>query len=91
KDLIIINGRNYHPEQIEWLLDQHPAVRNGSAVAFSVPGEATEELVVIVEARAEQPEVLQSILKSHIASELQFKTPKVVVTSPGSLARTASG
>ncbi|MFX4516597.1 hypothetical protein ABTA91_19090, partial [Acinetobacter baumannii] len=74
KDLIIINGRNYHPEQIEWLLDQHPAVRNGSAVAFSVPGEATEELVVIVEARAEQPEVLQSILKSHIASELQFKT-----------------
>lgn len=91
KDLIIINGRNYHPEQIEWLLDRHPAVRNGSAVAFSVPGEATEELVVIVEARSEQPEVLQSLLKSHIASELQFTTPTVVVTYPGSLARTASG
>lgn len=91
KDLIIINGRNYHPEQIEWLLDRHPAVRNGSTVAFSVPGEATEELVVVVEARAEQPESLRSSLKSLIASELQFMSPKVVLAYPGTLPKTASG
>ena len=91
KDLIIINGRNYHPEQIEWLLDRNLGVRDGSAVAFSVPGEATEELVVIVETRSEQPERLQSLLMSHIISELRFASPKVVLVARGSLPKTASG
>jgi len=91
KDLIIMNGRNYDPQQIEWLLDGFPGVRDGSAVAFSVPGEATEELVVVVEARAKEPEEFVSLLKSHIAAEFQLLSAKIVLATPGSLPRTANG
>lgn len=91
KDLIIINGRKYDPHQIEWLLDGIPTVRDGSAIAFSVPGNATEELVVIVEARTKDPEALQELLKSRIAAKLQLMPSKIVVAAPGALPRTASG
>ena len=91
KDLIIINGRNYDPQQIEWLLDGVPAVRDGSAIAFSVPGAATEELVVLVESRTKEPEALQVLVSSRIAAKLQFLPSKVVVATPGSLPRTAHG
>lgn len=91
KDLIIINGRNCDPQQIEWLLDEVPAVRDGSAIAFSVPGAATEELVVLVESRTKEPEALQALLRSRIAVQLQLTPSKVVVRAPGSLVKTANG
>lgn len=91
KDLIIINGRNYDPQQIEWLLDGAPGIRDGSAIAFSVPGAATEELVVLVESRTREPEALQLLLRSRISANLQFMPSKVVVAAPGSLPRTANG
>lgn len=91
KDLIIINGRNYDPQRIEWLLDGVPAVRNGSGIAFSVPGPATEELVIFVESRTREPEALQVILRSRIATELQLIPSKIVVWAPGTLPRTVNG
>jgi fatty-acyl-CoA synthase len=91
KDLIIINGRNYDPQRIEWLLDGVPAVRNGSGIAFSVPGPATEELVIFVESRTREPEALQVILRSRIATELQLIPSKIVVSAPGTLPRTVNG
>ena len=48
KDLIIVNGRNYDPQQIEWIADELPNVRNGSTIAFSAcPGRPPKDLSVI--------------------------------------------
>ena len=44
KDLIIINGRNYDPQRMEWLVDELPEVRKGSTVAFSRPGTGSSSL-----------------------------------------------
>ena len=50
KDVIIIRGRNYYPEDIEHSLDgAHPAFRAGHCVAFSIEVEDRERLVVVQE------------------------------------------
>ncbi len=38
KDLIIINGRNYDPQRIEWVVDEVPEVRRGLDGGLLVPG-----------------------------------------------------
>ncbi len=55
KDLIIINGRNIWPEDIEWAIGHLPGVRTGDVAVFSVDdgkaGEAGERVVVVVQCR----------------------------------------
>jgi fatty-acyl-CoA synthase len=48
KDLIIINGRNIWPQDLEYLAEHQPEVRMGDALAFSVPGPENEEICVLV-------------------------------------------
>jgi fatty-acyl-CoA synthase len=52
KDLIIINGRNIWPQDIEYLAETQPEIRTGDATAFSIPNPHGDELaVVMVECR----------------------------------------
>ncbi len=48
KDLIIINGRNIWPQDLEQLAEQQPDVRPGDALAFAVPGTDGADLAVMV-------------------------------------------
>ena len=48
KDLIIINGRNIWPQDLEYLAEQQPELRPGDSSAFSAPAENGEEQAVIV-------------------------------------------
>jgi fatty-acyl-CoA synthase len=48
KDLIILNGRNIWPQDLEYLAEQQTEVRTGDASAFSVPGPDGEEKAVLV-------------------------------------------
>jgi fatty-acyl-CoA synthase len=91
KDLIIINGRNYDPQRIEWLVDELAEVRKGSTVAFSRPGSQSEELVVVVESRAENAEGLKETIRTRLTEQLQLTAADVVLCPPGSLPKTSSG
>lgn len=48
KDLIIINGRNIWPQDLEYLAEHQPEVRIGDALAFSVPGPDDAEFCILV-------------------------------------------
>jgi len=48
KDLIIINGRNIWPQDLEYLAEHQPEVRMGDALAFSVPSPDGDEICVLV-------------------------------------------
>ena len=48
KDLIIINGRNIWPQDIEYLAELQPEVRTGDASAFSIPDPHGEEKTVMM-------------------------------------------
>lgn len=57
KDLIIINGRNIWPQDLEYLAEQQPEVRIGDALAFSVPNQnGDESCVLVAQCREYDPE-----------------------------------
>ena len=50
KDLIIISGRKFYPQDIEMTVEQsHPALRPACCAAFSVDGTGEEQLVIAAE------------------------------------------
>jgi acyl-CoA synthetase (AMP-forming)/AMP-acid ligase II len=57
RDLIICDGRNHHPEDIEQTVEQsHPAIRPGDCAAFSIDVESEEGVVILAEvSRAYRP------------------------------------
>ena len=48
KDMIIINGRNIWPQDIEYLAEIQTEIRTGDAMAFFVPNPHGEELAVVM-------------------------------------------
>ena len=51
KDLIIVNGRNVWPQDIEWAIEAQQVVKSGDSAAFSVDTGEGERVVVAVLAR----------------------------------------
>lgn len=51
KDLIIVNGRNIWPQDIEWTIESRGIVKNDDCAAFSVDADGGERVVVAVLAR----------------------------------------
>ncbi len=48
KDIIIVNGRKYHPQDLEWAVDDLAGVRRGRVVAFGTTERGQPDRVVIV-------------------------------------------
>jgi fatty-acyl-CoA synthase len=91
KDLIILNGRNIHPQSIEWAVADIEGVRRGNVIAFSIPGKASEELVLTVETRTQDREALTEAIRKRIQKELSLTVSEIVCLKPGSLPKTSSG
>ena len=50
KDLVVIRGRNLHPEDVEQVVERcHPALRPGSGAAFGVWEDEEERLALVHE------------------------------------------
>jgi fatty-acyl-CoA synthase len=90
KDVIIVNGRNLWPQDLEHLAETTPGVRMGDTSAFSVTRPSGEELaVLVVESRKVQPELasrLEALIREHFGV-----TPFIDMTPPRTLPRTSSG
>ncbi|MCB8875177.1 fatty acyl-AMP ligase [Acidisoma silvae] len=95
KDLIIINGRNIWPQDLEWTVERAvPQVRTGDCAAFSIEENGSEVLVVAVEARgiadAEAGKLLIEEVRGALVSHHGVDS-RVVLVPPGSLPYTSSG
>jgi fatty-acyl-CoA synthase len=91
KDLVIINGRNYPPQAIEWIVEEISGIRKGSVVAFSVNGDATEKLIIIAETLMTDSAELEQAIVEQIRSALGLTVHKVVLVGRGSIPKTSSG
>ncbi|HEX3789668.1 MAG TPA: fatty acyl-AMP ligase [Pseudonocardiaceae bacterium] len=97
RDLVIIRGRNYYPQDLELTAQSaHPAVKPGAGVAFSVPGGDGEKLVLVQEIRREErrtadPLEVAGSIRSAITREHQLSVSDVILTLPGQLQKTSSG
>jgi fatty-acyl-CoA synthase len=91
KDILIVNGRNYYPQTIEWAVEEVIGVRRGSAVVFSRPGKASEEVVVAVETRERDADKLRSAIIAKVSEDVQLAVADVALLPPGSIPKTSSG
>jgi fatty-acyl-CoA synthase len=93
KDLIIINGRNIWPQDIEWAVEKVEGVRSGGVAAFSVDDGRGERIVVVAERRGMDEEA-RAALKRAIATVIQNAAgapADIVLARPHSMVMTSSG
>jgi fatty-acyl-CoA synthase len=94
KDLIIFNGRNIWPQDLEWAIEHLEGVRSGDAAAFAVTDEdERERVVVIVQCRPSDP-VRRHQLRQAVKATVQRVASvecEVVLAPSGSLTFTTSG
>ena len=94
KDLIIINGRNVWPQDLEYLAEKQPEVRTGDASAFSVPGSNGEEQAVMMVQCRESDESKRADLQERLHSQIrqEFGIDCLIELVPrNTLPRTTSG
>ena len=104
KDLVIIDGRNHYPHDIEATVSQaSPAIRTGYVAAFSVPadtldsaGETSGEQLVIVAERAAgvghaDPAPITAAVRAAVSREHQVRVGDVRLVAAGAIPRTTSG
>ncbi|RQH22341.1 fatty acyl-AMP ligase [Okeania hirsuta] len=79
KDVIIINGRNHYPQDIEWTVEQsHPMIRPGCVAGFSVEVAGEEHLVVVAEVERNFRQLLHGSQKSKVKSQKYNSTNESV-------------
>jgi fatty-acyl-CoA synthase len=91
KDLVIINGRNYPPQAIEWVIEEIAGIRKGSVVAFSVNGNSTERLIIIAETTMTETAELEQAVTEQVRSAFGLPVYRVVLVGRGSIPKTSSG
>ena len=94
KDMIIINGRNHWPQDIEWAVEQLPGFKSGDIAAFAITGPSGEETpAVLVHCRVSDPDE-RGKLRDDIKERVRAITgisPIVELVPPRTLPRTSSG
>jgi fatty-acyl-CoA synthase len=91
KDLIIIRGANYYPQDIEWSVAELEGVRRDNVVAFSVQKNGDETLIVCAEANSADAPVLRKAIAAKIAETTGITVGHVALVRVGSLPKTSSG
>jgi acyl-CoA synthetase (AMP-forming)/AMP-acid ligase II len=105
KDLVIVDGRNHYPQDIEaTTAEASPAVRSGFVAAFSVPAnelpgattdDATERLVIVAEraagaGRTDSAPVVEAI-RAAVSRRHALPVAEVRLVAAGAIPRTTSG
>ncbi|AEI37436.1 MAG: fatty acyl-AMP ligase [Zymomonas mobilis subsp. pomaceae] len=94
KDMIIVNGCNYWPQDIEWAVEQLPGFKGGDIAAFAITTDSGEEVpTVLVQCRMSDP-----IERKKLHTQISEKVRTIMgmrciieLVPPRSLPRTSSG
>ena len=94
KDMIIINGKNHWPQDIEWAVEQLPGFKAGDIAAFSITTPGGEEApAVLVQCRTSDP-AERARLRDQIREKVRAITGMhcvVELVPPRTLPKTSSG
>lgn len=95
KDMILIAGRNLHPQDIEEIVTEVEGVRRGCVAAFGINDaeRATEKLVVVFETRekGKAAQELAERVRRQVAQTISLPPDEVMAVQPGLLPKTPSG
>jgi fatty-acyl-CoA synthase len=93
KDMMIVNGRNVWPQDIEWAVEQADGLRSGDSAAILLGTGDTERPAVLVQCRA-----ALAADRQRVAADVKAKvqeavgmTCEIILVPPRSLPKTSSG
>jgi len=94
KDMIIINGKNHWPQDIEWAVEQLPGFKAGDIAAFSITTPGGEETpAVLVQCRTSDDAErgrLRDVIRERVRAITGINCV-IELVPPRSLPRTSSG
>ncbi|HEY1067487.1 MAG TPA: AMP-binding protein, partial [Pirellulales bacterium] len=95
KDLIIIHGVNYYPQDIEQSIGlAHDKIKLGAGAAFAVGDQGAERLVVVQETERGRHlnfEEIITAIRKRVANEMELAVSAIVLLKTGSIPKTSSG
>jgi acyl-CoA synthetase (AMP-forming)/AMP-acid ligase II len=98
KDLIIVDGRNHYPQDVEaTAAAAHGAIRPGSVAAFTIEGADTESVVLVAEHRAHEDlsaqaeRDLTTTIRRLVSDAHGLALREVLLVPAGRVPRTSSG
>jgi len=96
KDLMIINGKNHYPQDIEYTVTtSHPGLAADACAAFTIDKESGEELVVVAEVkrsfRNNNFDEFYDAIRQSVAANHDIQISNITLISPVTLPKTSSG
>lgn len=97
KDLIIIRGRNYYPQDLELTVEgAHLALEANAVAAFTVTQDDAEQLVIAAEIARTQVRTIDTAaviaaIRRAISQEYQLAVSVILLLRPGRMLKTSSG
>ncbi|MFO0554465.1 MAG: fatty acyl-AMP ligase [Polyangiaceae bacterium] len=96
KEVIIVNGRNYYPQDLEWEASRVEGVRKGNVIAFGTmkPTHDRERVVLALEVSVPQGEArekLRAEVRRVVQQAIGLTVDDVVPVDAGVLPKTSSG
>lgn len=94
KDVLIVNGRNYYPQDLEWAASSVDGIRAGNVIALATyrEGLGREAVIVLAETRkTEGQDDLAKEAKRAIQQATSLMVDEVHLLESGTLPKTSSG
>ena len=96
KEVIIVNGRNFYPQDIEWEASQVAGVRKGNVIAFGTSGadQDRECVALALESSLTDPaehQRMTSEIKTRVQERIGVSLDYVGILAAGALPKTSSG
>lgn len=97
KDLIILDGVNIYPQDIEWTMQAaHRGIRPGCCAVFSIEREGREHVVAVAEVAKSigtdgPAKEIASTVKRAVSESHQIALEDLVFLQPGTIPKTSSG
>jgi len=93
KDVIIANGRKFHPQDLEWAVNDLDSIRRGRVVAFGIAAAGrADRVVLLVEPKGltSQAGVVEAV-RRRVSDAFGVYVDDVVCVPSGTIGRTTSG
>jgi 8-amino-7-oxononanoate synthase len=95
KDLIIVHGVNYYPQDIERTVQQsHSRVRPDCVAAFTIDSSRREQLAVVLEIERHKQGDFRGVfeaIRRAVAAEHELALDRIVLIRAGTMPKTSSG
>ena len=93
KDLIVINGRKYHPQDLEWGVESVSGVKRGRVVAFATPpADGANHVIIVAEPSGTVAAAsLTAEIRRVVGDLFGLAVGDVVLVPGGTIGRTTSG